>query len=127
MAELRHGVIGAEAHVERTCNSEEDAVERSRFRQVAEPDAAAPVAEPGPRVADDESRLSGAAGPEQGDEAAAAVEPARDRTQVAGAPDKRVTLRRQAAGHLAQRPPRAVGADHAVGLVGVAWRHEARG
>ena len=82
-----------------------DAVERARLGQVAEPDAAGPVAEPGPAVAAHEARLAGAARAEQRDQPAAAVEPLRERAQLRGAADERVALGRAGCGG-----PRAPGA-----------------
>ena len=75
VAELHDRVFLAERHVERRGDGEEDAVERSRLGQIAEVDAARPVAEPGPAVAADEARLAGAARAEHRDEPRAGVEP----------------------------------------------------
>ena len=69
VAELHAGVVLAERDLERGRDGEEDAVERARLGEIAEVDAARPVAEPSPAVAADETRLAGAPGTEHREQA----------------------------------------------------------
>ena len=68
VAELHAGVVLAEGDVERRGDGEEDPVERTCLGQIAEVDAARPVAEPGPAVAAHEAGLAGAARAEDGEQ-----------------------------------------------------------
>jgi hypothetical protein len=127
VAELHAGVALAERDVERERDDEEDSLERARFREVAEIDAARPLAEPSPAVAADEPRLAGAARAEDGEQARSCIEPRRDRGEVGGPADERIALARQVVSHVAYRLPAVVAADDAIRLVGVVGQRRRRG
>src|SRR6476659_10057196 len=88
VAELHSGVVLAQRNLERGSDGEEDAVERTRLGQIAEVDASRPVAEPGPAVTADESRLAGAARTKHRDKPGSRVESCRDRAQLCDPADK---------------------------------------
>ena len=125
--ELHAGIVLAQGDAERDGHRAKNAIEALGVAQVAEVDAARPVAEPGPAVAADEAGLAGAARAENRDQPAAGVEPGGERAQVRGAADEGVALGGQVVADLAHRPPEVAVMDHPVGLVDVRRRRERRG
>ena len=123
--ELRRRIAGTEAHAERAGDRVVNAVERRRLGEIAEPDAARPVAEPAVSVANGEPRLAGAARTEQRQQPRPFVELLADHRQVGSAADERVAFGRQVVRDLAHRPPQVAAAHHAVRLVGIGRRPEA--
>ena len=101
MAELHGRVFLAERNLERGRDGEVDAVERTRFGQITEVNAARPIAEPRPAIAANEPRLAGAARAEHGEQADSGVEARGERAQLRGPADERVAFGRKVVTHLA--------------------------
>ena len=126
VAELDAGVALAEGHVERKRDDEEHALQRPRVGEVAEVDAARPIAQPAPAIASGQPRLARAAGTEHGQDPRAGVESGGDGRQVRRPADEGVALARQVVAHLAHRSPTVFRPDHAHRLLGVVGRRERR-
>ena len=108
VAELDAGIALAERHVERERDDEEHAVQRARLGEVAEADAARPIAEPAPAVAARQPRLAGAAGAEHGQRAARRRRAGpRRRARSAARPTNASRSRGRLWRDLAHRPPAA--------------------
>ena len=104
VAELNRGVILAERDLECGGDGEKDAVERSSLGEVAEVDAAGPVAEPDPTVARTK-RVLPVPRSEDREQADACVEPCSKRTQLCGPADKRVAFGGKVLADLADGTP----------------------
>ena len=126
VTELDAGIALAEGHVEGDGDDEVHALERSRLGEVAEVDAARPVAEPCPAVATGQPGLAGAAGTGNGQQPRAGVEASSDGGEIGSPSDERIALARQGVAHLARGPPAVVAADDAKRLLGVVGRRKRR-
>jgi hypothetical protein len=124
MADLPQRIAAADRHVEGDRDGEAEAVDRARFREVAEVHAAGPVAEPDPAVARHQPGLADAAGADDGDEAMPAVEPARELVELVAAADEGIALGGQVVRDLARRHPAGVVGDDPVGLFRIGRRQQ---
>jgi hypothetical protein len=123
--ELGHGIAGTERDIEGLRHGTEDSFERARVGQIAEPDAAGPVAEPRPSVADREPRLAGAANAEEAHEPARRQRPM-ELGEIVVPPDEGIALRREMARDLLNRHPEVVLPNDTDRLRPVGRRHERR-
>ena len=124
MAELPHG-SPAQRHVERRRDGEEMPSSVRASHEVAEVDAAGPVAEPAPAVAARETGLAGAAGTHHGDEPRAGVEPVAVRAARHCDP-RRSRARPAGCGARSRNGDHDRPAHDAIRLVDIGRRHERR-
>jgi hypothetical protein len=116
MADLQHRIAPADRHVEGAGDGEAEAVDRSRLDEVAEVDAAGPVAQPESAVARHQPRLADAAGADDGDEGVPGIEAARELVELAVAADEGIALGGQVVRDPAGRSPAGAVGDDAIGL-----------
>ena len=124
VAQLRAVVVLAQRYAQGQRHGKVDAFQAARFAQVAEVDAAGPVAEPGAAVAAHGAGLAGAAHTHQREQPAAAVQALCQFAQFAAAADEGVAFGGQVVAHFAQRQPKLLAEHHAVGFVAVGRRCE---
>ena len=129
MADLRDRVFAAQWQVQALGHGISQAINITRYRQIAKPHATGKVAQRRPTKARRQPGLAGAAHAQQRHQSGAGIKAARQLGQRRLSADERIALGRQAVADGAQRQPHvdagggAVGvarsspADHAIGLV----------
>ena len=122
MAELRTWIVLAQRYVERGGHGEVDAVARPGFGQVAEVDAARPVAEPCARVSTHQAGLARPARADDRDQSGTGLEATAERAQFRRASDERVALGHEVVAHFAHRLPERTRTRDAICLVAVGRR-----
>ncbi len=122
VTDARSGVLLAERNAERRGDGEIDAVERARFRQIREVDAARPVSQPDPAIAAHKAGLAGTSRADDGEQPRSCVESRRQGAEVTSPADEGVTLGRKGMADLAHGTPLVLRANHAVCLVDIRRR-----